>query len=344
MRPVKVAVVDDGATPGELTIKRALKDGWPPLSTRKRDTTRPYYNSEKGHGTKMARLIQYMCPFVHLYVAKVYIYKEKDSSVATSAAEVSHLLKPISPLLLHIPFLHNLQAIEWAMEKQVDVILMSWTVKRIKEGQGENQKAIETLDTAIQNAARDDIIMICAVEDQGHYGTDDVFPQKSDTSKLMIVGSANENGDKSDYVKETSFDYLFPGEIFIPGMLEESDVGSSVAAAVAAGMGAMILWCAEYHSIATTTKVPEDPKVQETEDRKAYIGATTNSVITTILNPLQTGPRTAAPWDFRRHKRMSKLFDALKPAQDKFMDITDTINQAMKGIDDVSDITAESQK
>jgi hypothetical protein len=92
MRPIKVAVIDDGVTPGELTNKRALEEGWPLLSTRKRGTAKPYYNSEKGHGTKMARLIQYMCPFVQLYVAKVDIYKEKDSSVATSAAKVSRFI------------------------------------------------------------------------------------------------------------------------------------------------------------------------------------------------------------------------------------------------------------
>jgi hypothetical protein len=251
-------------------------------------------------------------------------------------------MPPIYPFLLHSLFLNNLQAIEWAIEKQVDVILMSWTIKKIKSGQGKNQEAINTLDLAIQDAARNDIIMVCAVEDQAHYGNDDIFPQKSDTRKLMVVGSANENGDRSQDVSENSFDYLFPGEISIPGMLGETDVGSSVAAAIAAGMAAMILWCAEYHSIAT--KAPNDLKAQETQNQTAYIGATTKSAITTILEPPKTGPRTTAPWDFRRDKRMNNLFDALKPTHDRFVDITNVINQAMKDIDDIHDITPESQK
>lgn len=89
MHPIKVALIDDGVTPGELSQPDALKEGWPLASTRKRGASKPYYNSEKGHGTKMARLIQMICPFVSIYVAKVDIHKEDDPSVATSAADVS---------------------------------------------------------------------------------------------------------------------------------------------------------------------------------------------------------------------------------------------------------------
>lgn len=90
MRPIKIAIIDDGVTPGHLTRPAALKDGWPfsdPKRTQSR--LRPYYHSEKGHGTKMARLIQMICPYACLYVAKVDMHKDSDGSVASSAAEVS---------------------------------------------------------------------------------------------------------------------------------------------------------------------------------------------------------------------------------------------------------------
>ncbi|KAF4467897.1 subtilisin [Fusarium albosuccineum] len=322
VRPIKVALLDDGVTPGELSKPSALKDGWPLPSTRSRHISKPYYNSENGHGTKMARLIQMMCPFVSIYVAKVDIHKENDSSVAASAAN----------------------AIEWAISKQVDIISMSWTIKRIKSGQGENQTAITALERAIQKAANNDILMFCAVQDSAHYGNDEIFPQKSDTKKLMIVGSADEDGDRSKFVNENCFDYLFPGEISIPGMLAETDKGSSVATAVAAGTAAMILWCAEYHSLTKKPHNDAESPATQSDHAPTIALATTLSVTMDIQGVSKTGPRTAAEWDFRQDKRMSALFDALKSAKDKFVDITSIINRALTNIDDIREADPESQK
>lgn len=90
MRPIKVAIIDDGVTPGRLSRPSALKDGWPfPGPRRTENRSKPYYHSEKGHGTKMARLIQMMCPYVSFYVAKVDMHRENNASVASSAAQVS---------------------------------------------------------------------------------------------------------------------------------------------------------------------------------------------------------------------------------------------------------------
>jgi hypothetical protein len=224
---------------------------------------------------------------------------------------------------------------------------MSWTIKKIRSGHGENEKDIEALDRIIQKAANDDILMVCAVQDSGHYGTghygnNDIFPSKSDTKKLMIVGSADENGDKSKLVGPDTFDYLFPGEISIPGMLGEKDKGSSVAAAIAAGMAAMILWCAEYHSVATKTL--NDLKAQETQSQEPPRDAIVQPVVTNILETPIKDERTAPAWDFRRDKRLQELFNALKPANDRFVDVTNLIKQAVKDIDDIDDVPSENQK
>ncbi|CZS79655.1 unnamed protein product [Fusarium graminearum] len=169
-----------------------------------------------------------------------------------------------------------------------------------------------------------------------HYETDELsFPQKSDTKKLIIVGSANENGDKSAFVNENSFNYLFPGEIVIPEILTEHDKGSSVATAVAAGMAAMILWCAEYHA-----------KTQESQGNKTLPSnpATTPSPGLAIPEAFGAGLRTTPEWDFRRDGRMIALFDALKPDNDKFVDITSMINSVMASIDEFHDTDLENQK
>ncbi|ESU15292.1 hypothetical protein FGSG_08102 [Fusarium graminearum PH-1] len=213
IRPIRVALLDDGVNPGELVVPGVLKDGWPLPSTSRLHSSKPYYSSDQGHGTKMARLLYFMCPFISIYVAKIDMYREHDTSAAMSAAK----------------------AINWAVSKNVDIISMSWTVKQVRYGPNSNQTAITALERAIQAAANSDILLFCAVQDSGHYENDEIsFPQKSDTKKLIIVGSANENGDKSTFVNENSFNYLFPGEIVIPDILTEHDKGSSVATAVAA--------------------------------------------------------------------------------------------------------------
>src|SRR5277367_3651811 len=69
--PVKVAVIDDGVNPRKLGYKGSLKGGWPPDRPSLHGDLSTFYSSTEGHGTKMANLIQSVCPYVHLYVAKL---------------------------------------------------------------------------------------------------------------------------------------------------------------------------------------------------------------------------------------------------------------------------------
>lgn len=341
MRPIKVAIIDDGVTPGHLSRPSALEDGWPfagPKKTQSR--SKPYYHSEKGHGTKMARLIQMMCPYASLYVAKVDMHKDSDGSVASEAAKVSlpnvlvfeFMLKRLGPSIeLFELIFTKWQAVKWAVEKQVDIISMSWTVKRIKIGNFDNGNGIVSLDSAIQAAANDNILMFCAVQDGAHYEADEIYPSQSDTTKLMTVGSADETGERSAFVKKDSANYLFPGEISLPSILDEKDQGSSVATAVAAGMAAMILWCAEYHSLWTkqsaTMTSKAIPQASDYRDPE-FAGAPAS-------HPCKASRRrTAAEWDFRRDRRMINLFNELKPTDDRFVDITNIINEVLRETDE----------
>ncbi|KAF5703617.1 peptidase S8 S53 subtilisin kexin sedolisin [Fusarium mundagurra] len=298
VRPIRVALLDDGVTPSELVVPGVLKDGWPLPSTSRLHSFKPYYSSEQGHGTKMARLLYFMCPFISIYVAKIDMYREHDASAAMQSTGLS-------------------------------------------SGPGSNQNAITSLERAIQAAANDDILLFCAVQDSSHYESNtQSFPQKSDTKKLIIVGSADEDGDRSKFVNENSFNYLFPGEIVIPEILTEDDKGSSVATAVAAGTAAMILWCAEYHSLATRSK-------ENAKGDQSSLGTAPDATSLANLGPLReskTGLRTTPEWDFRHDGRMSALFDALKPDKDKFVDITSTINAVMASIDEFHGTDLETQK
>lgn len=90
---IKVALIDDGVNPGKLTVKDCVKGGWPLDAVTVAGTASAYYNSTEGHGTAMARLINFVCPLAHLYIAKL----EKDApkpytSVIQMATKVSYWL------------------------------------------------------------------------------------------------------------------------------------------------------------------------------------------------------------------------------------------------------------
>jgi hypothetical protein len=86
---IKVALIDDGVNPSKLHVKGSVKGGWPPDGFAADRNFSTYYNSTDGHGTTMANLIHYVCPFVHLYVAKLQKSPPKGyRSVAHMAAEV----------------------------------------------------------------------------------------------------------------------------------------------------------------------------------------------------------------------------------------------------------------
>jgi hypothetical protein len=86
---VRVALIDDGVNPSKLHVKGSVKGGWPPDGFAGDRKVSTYWTSSDGHGTTMANLIHYVCPFAHLYVAKLEKSPSKPyRSVAHMAAEV----------------------------------------------------------------------------------------------------------------------------------------------------------------------------------------------------------------------------------------------------------------
>lgn len=116
---------------------------------------------------------------------------------------------------------------------------MSWCLSETDE----NSQKLEELGQEISQAAKDNIIMFCAAADGGYYDADaTLYPMHSDTRRLMVIGSAREDGTKSHFVNEDQVHLLFPGEkIRELGKLK----GSSAATALAAGLAALVLWCFE---------------------------------------------------------------------------------------------------
>lgn len=239
--PIKVALIDDGVNPGKME-SWCLRhgNGWPDD-----EDTATYYQSTENHGTVMANLISHMCPYVHLYVAKLDKSTREDGkygSVAEMAAQV------IAPSQGH-KFGKSCradtafrQAVDWAVNQKVDIISMSWTVEKTP-----NHAGVQNLQDKINKASGEKIILFCAAEDEAEYGKGNSLPANCGSNAIKRIGSCNKLGHPSDFVKEADKEYLFPGEGIlqhITGDLKDKDRnGSSAATALASGLAAMILWC-----------------------------------------------------------------------------------------------------
>lgn len=89
MQPIKVALIDDGVTLGHLANTKLITKGWFPGSpTPEHGSMDLWYYSEKGHGTEMAKLVQFGCPFVNIFVGKLDTRRLVYDTVAKSAVKV----------------------------------------------------------------------------------------------------------------------------------------------------------------------------------------------------------------------------------------------------------------
>ena len=142
------------------------------------------------------------------------------------------------------------QALQYAVEREADIISMSWTIEKTDE----NKSDILALEQAVQDAANRNILMFCAASDGGAV-SDRSFPARSGKKEVLFkIGAATEEGSKWKWVGDaTNIDFIFPGHKVVKERYNE-DVriqscnlltGSSVATAIAAGFAALILDCVQ---------------------------------------------------------------------------------------------------
>jgi len=160
----------------------------------------------------------------------------------------------------------TVQAIRWAIDKNVHIISMSWTIHRTQD----NDTGFKELTAAIKEAQDAKILMFGAASDQGFNSDRKPFPAKA--SGVICIGAAKWSGHVEE-AAERDADYVFPGGTFmLPQTQSNRDEqpqqvsGSSFATALASGLTALILYCVEISSLPPDPpqrSVPEQPSTPE---------------------------------------------------------------------------------
>ncbi|UKZ61339.1 uncharacterized protein TrAtP1_002605 [Trichoderma atroviride] len=250
--PIKVALIDDGVKSSYATLDDSIErgDSWVhqpnPSSRRSKNGYSQNYNtSAHGHGTVMAYYICRMCPGVRLYVAK--LNPEPKHGDSSGQATVSFSIESI------------VEAIKWAVAEKVEIISMSWAIDE-KDSDYQTTRMGE-LRNAIKLAADNNILLFCANPDKGvGFPDNKSYPKQLDTSRVFCIGAATQDGIRWDKIDggDASCDYFLPGvelgfpvessgarRVDEPPTVWETYNGSSLSCALAAGLAAMILHCAQ---------------------------------------------------------------------------------------------------
>ncbi|OJJ43666.1 hypothetical protein ASPZODRAFT_154494 [Penicilliopsis zonata CBS 506.65] len=256
---VKVALIDDGLDYGDFDVfphteVRGLSC-YPGIG----QNGRPWHESTKGHGTAMANMILRINPWIHLLVIRI-----EDGISYAKPGLAARTINPNS--VAH--------AIEMAIIHKVDIISMSWTVrKRMPEARsasssnirgnavsGAPKKSIDEqgggigrLETAIKQAATEDILMVCAAADDIELLGKDTLPYSAAMEQIFRIGACNSQAQRDPGSENArTIAYFLPGiqvaEARRPNSLKPIVYhdGSSISTALAAGLMSMILHCVRY--------------------------------------------------------------------------------------------------
>ncbi len=154
----------------------------------------PYYNSSTGHGTVMADMIFRVCPMTKLFVYKLETYtsinpttQKSDQISADSAALVCFVFS-----LMRCTALANYdppKAIRAAVDQNVDIISISWTIKETKD----NHDGIAALRDAVNLALGKGILFFCSAADAGAI-VENEYPWDCDQRRIFRIGAAFADG------------------------------------------------------------------------------------------------------------------------------------------------------
>ncbi|KAK3324380.1 peptidase S8/S53 domain-containing protein [Cercophora scortea] len=196
---ITVALIDDGVDGMDCDYPLLGGRTFSPRSEAEH-LNHPYYASATGHGTAMAKLINFMCPRAQLYVLRL---EEHPSEGAISAA----------------------------VNKGVHIISMSWTI----DPPGDEDVRRE-LEDAILRAEKANILMFCSAADQGAKQTD-TYPSRA-TRRIFTIGAAGSSGETTSWVgNPEKVSFTFPGDGVEMNHTRMDSLGGAVGAATTGGGG-----------------------------------------------------------------------------------------------------------
>lgn len=236
--PITVAIIDDGIEVTEIRFDKSIvitgRSFFPKPLERSSDknTYLPWYLSSKGHSTIMASQIHRIAPKANLCFLKLqnsyHPQSNKRQITIKSAA----------------------QAIREAIRRKVHIISMSWTITPPSNETVSEKEDMKELEQAISDALTANILMFCSASDEGANQTA-TYPSKAQPGNIFKIGGADANGGLYDRVGDISVvDFILPGQLVASEDLTDSALskqywsGSSVATSLAAGLAALILYCA----------------------------------------------------------------------------------------------------
>lgn len=217
---VKVAVIDSGIDVTDNIVvqerKNFIKDT--PVTT-------PLFEDFTGHGTSVASLI---------------VGTGTGSEVLGTGSNIELYSARVLDENKQAPISSVVEAIYWAIEKDVNIINISFGT----------QTYSEALKTAIDAAADKGILVVAAVGNRGSVGVD--YPAAFEN--VLSVGSINAAGEVSDFsAKGEGVDVVAPGEAVLAQANFGEDLilsGTSLSAPQVSGIAAQ-LWSKDLTKPAT---------------------------------------------------------------------------------------------
>ncbi|PWY74072.1 hypothetical protein BO83DRAFT_398505 [Aspergillus eucalypticola CBS 122712] len=247
----KVALIDDGLDYGDFDVYPHTEVRGFSCYPRTGQTEHPWHKSTNGHRTAMANMILRINPWVHLLVIRI-----EDGISYANPGSPSRTIQPDSAA----------RAVEAAIKLNVDVISMSWTIRKqfsqlhsspVDPGslgkKSIDEVGIERLERAIREAAENNILMVCSAADDIELLGKDNLPFCAAEHNIFRIGSCDSQAQRDPMTENrTTISYFLPG-IQVPEAQRPHSLkpivyhdGSSIATALAAGLISIILHCARW--------------------------------------------------------------------------------------------------